>query len=64
MHKSMKVALIAMLTLLPAVFVAQTTDELNNDGKNTDNVDDTEHGPRPQELQPAQADQQVECQKV
>ena len=38
MHKSMKVALIAMLALLPAVFVAQTNDELNNDGKNTDNV--------------------------
>jgi alcohol dehydrogenase (cytochrome c) len=34
----MKVALIAMLALLPAVFVAQTNDELNSGGKNTDNV--------------------------
>jgi alcohol dehydrogenase (cytochrome c) len=38
MHKSKKLALIAMLALVPVTFVAQSIDELNNDGRNTDNV--------------------------
>src|SRR5580765_7237149 len=38
MHKTTKWALIAVLVFVPAAFFAQTNDELNNDGKNTDNV--------------------------
>src|SRR5215471_4937282 len=38
MYNSKKLALIAMLAFVPATFVAQSIDELNNDGKNTDNV--------------------------
>src|SRR5580765_6594426 len=38
MHTSMKLALIAMLALVPVGFVAQSNDELNSAGKNTDNV--------------------------
>jgi alcohol dehydrogenase (cytochrome c) len=38
MDNSKKLALIAMLALVPATFVAQSIDDLNNDGKNTDNV--------------------------
>jgi alcohol dehydrogenase (cytochrome c) len=34
----MKLVLIAMLALVPATFIAQSIDDLNNDGKNTDNV--------------------------
>src|SRR5215467_13933963 len=38
MYKSLKLMLVAMLVLMPVVFGAQSNDELNNDGKNTDNV--------------------------
>ncbi len=36
---------------------AQTTEELVNDGKNTENVTTQEHGLRPEELQSAPANQ-------
>ena len=47
----------ALLGLWPALGFAQSNDELVNDGKNTDNVTTESMGYRPQELQPAEANQ-------
>ena len=47
-------AVVAVLSALP---YAQSKEELVADGKNTDNVTTAEHGLRPQELQPAHANQ-------
>ena len=54
--------LTTILSLSAAPALAQTTEDLNNDGKNTDNVLTQSMGNRPQELQPARANQQIEHQ--
>ena len=46
-----------LLAFWPALGLAQTTEELVNDGKNTDNVTTQSMGYRPKELQPSQANQ-------
>ena len=54
------IALATALSICASPSQAQTAEELLNDGKNTDNVAHLRHGLRPEALQPAQADQQVE----
>ena len=54
--------LATVLALPPALALGQTTEELNSDGKNPENVLNSKHGSRPQELQPSCANQQIEHQ--
>ena len=54
-----RACLVAALVMAGCVtrLAAQTTDELVNDGRNTDNVTTGSMGYRPKELQPAGTDQ-------
>ena len=51
-----------LLAFWPALGLAQTTEELVNDGKNTDNVTTQSMGYDRKKLQPAQANQQIQRQ--